>query len=180
MDPLTFFQSVSEGGDIAAITASPVFLAIKFLFIVAALFFFLHSIYLLRKTGLIGEKVAFYKNAFIQKLPPISKDELVKAWEAIQARMATMREPDWKLSIIEADKLLDELFRRTGYKGKDMGERMKQITTEQLSCINDVWKAHKVRNLLSHDINYHISFSEAQWVIETYKEALKEIGILAQ
>lgn len=178
-DPITVFRSLSENsGDIAVVTTSPAFLFIKFVFVVLSLVFLLHSIYLLRKIGLIGEQVRFYRDAFAKKLPPVVKDEFVKGWEQVRARMQAMREPEWKLAIIEADKLLDELLRRMGHKGKDMGARLKRLGPEQLPNINDIWKAHKVRNLLSHDVNYHISFSEAQWVIHAYEDALKEFHIL--
>lgn len=178
-DPITILRSLSENtGDFSAVTASPTFLFIKFIFVVVSLVLLLHSIYLLRKIGLVGEKIRFYRDAFAAKLPPVVKDEFVAGWEAVQVRMRAMREPEWKLAVIEADKLLDELLRRMGYKGKDMGARLKRLTPEQLPNINDIWKAHKVRNLLSHDMNYHISFSEAQWVIHTYEEALKEFHIL--
>ena len=162
----------------SAVISSPALLTLKFIFVVVSFFLFLHSIYLLRRIGMIGDKVAFYKEALGKKLPPLRKDELQVAWASVQARMSAMREADWKLAIIEADKLLDEVFKRMGYKGKDMGERLKQMTQDQLSTLNDVWKAHKARNLLSHDMTYHISFSEAQWVIQTYEDTLKELQIL--
>ena len=154
------------------------FLMIKFVFFALTLFFVMHIIYLLHKTGSIKKELELYRETFKRKKEFVTKDTFVIAWHGIEARMRTMQEAEYKLAIIEADKLFDDLLQKMAYKGKDMGDRLKQITTEQLSSINAIWKCHKVRNLISHDVNYHLSLSEAQWVIQIYEDAFIEFGIL--
>ena len=58
---------------------------------------------------------------------------------------------DWKLAIIEADIVLDEALKARGYAGNSLGERLKSLSPEQLSTLNDAWEAHKVRNRIAHD-----------------------------
>lgn len=154
------------------------FLVVKFVFIVASLFLFFHIIYLIYKLGIVKDKKGFYSELLTHRAPALRKDEFVVKWKKIKARMATMQEADYKLAIIEADKLFDELLRRMAYHGKDMGERLSQITSEQLSNINAVWESHKARNFISHDTNYHINFSEAEKMIQNYENAFREFEIL--
>ena len=181
--PSSVQSQFGSAGDTAAAFVSSesgilIFLFIKFVFIALTLFFIMHIIYLLHKTGSIRKEFELYRESFERKAEPVVKDTFVVAWHNIEARMRTMQEAEYKLAIIEADKLFDDLLQKMAYKGKDMGDRLKQITTEQLSSINAIWKCHKVRNLISHDVKYHLTFSEAQWVIQMYEDAFIELGVL--
>ncbi len=153
-------------------------LIIKAVFFAVSIFFILHGIYLLYKLGLIKDKVDFYSDAFTRKKSPLRKDAFLLEWEKIKNRMATMRESEYKLAIIEGDKLFDTLLQNMDYKGKDMNARLSQVTPVQLSSVQGVWDSHKVRNLLAHDMNYHISFTDAQKVVQNYERAFRELGIL--
>lgn len=106
------------------------------------------------------------------------KEKIVKKWEEITAKSISHVDSDRKLSVIEADKLIDDLLKRMGFKGKDMGERLKQINQNQISNINDIWQAHKVRNNLVHDPYFHLTNNDSGFVIRVYGNTLKEVGIL--
>lgn len=181
--PSSVQTQLGSAGDTAAAFISSesgmlLFLFIKFVFFALTLFFIMHIVYLLHKTGNIRKELELFKETVNHKALPIAKDTFVVAWHGIEARMRTMQEAEYKLAIIEADKLFDDLLQKMAYKGKDMGDRLKQITPEQLSNISAIWKCHKVRNLISHDVNYHLTFSEAQWVIQIYEDAFIELGVL--
>ncbi len=169
-------------GIISAQSESVLFaiLVIKFIFFTVSLFFLFHGIYLVYKMGLVNEKVKFYSDAFSAAKEMAHKDIILLAWEKIKNRMATMRESEYKLAIIEADKLFDMLLEKMGFKGKDMNARLSQIDSSQLQSVQGVWESHKVRNMLAHDTNYHISFTDAQRVIANYERAFEELGILAR
>lgn len=155
-------------------------LIIKAVFFAFSIFFILHGIYLLSKLNLVKEKLDFYSDAFTRKKAPLHKDAFLLEWEKIKNRMATMRESEYKLAIIEGDTLFDTLLQKMDYRGKDMNARLSQITPAQLSSVQGVWDSHKVRNLLAHDMNYQISFSDAQRIIQNYEQAFRELGILDQ
>jgi len=178
-DPLAVFHNLSENaGGVEVVVTSPAFLAAKFIFIALSLFFVFHTIYLLYVTGKLTAKIKMYGKVLVPPPTQVRKDEFLVAWNGICARLSMHREADWKLAVIEADKLMDDMLLRMGYKGKDMGTRLKQMTTEHLSNLNDVWKAHKMRNMLSHETGFHLTLSEAQWAIHTYEDAFKEMQLL--
>ena len=105
----------------------------------------------------------------------VHKENLIKGWQAVLDKMEKGDEADYKLAVIEADKVFDNLLKNIGYQGEDMGERLKQITSAQLANINELWQAHKIRNQLVHEENFQLKEHEAKRVIEIYKKALDEL-----
>ncbi len=150
----------------------------EFIFLVFGIFFLLHSIYLIYKINIIAGKFQLYKDAFIRKTPPVYKGEFVTRWIQIKQKMETKNESDYKLAILEADKVFDDLLKRMMIKGKDMGGRLKQINKELLPSIDKIWQSHKVRNKIAHKPDYHLSYSEAERVLENYEAALRDLKIL--
>jgi len=111
------------------------------------------------------------------KSSQVSK-KMVRKWEKIEKRLKLDTETELKLAVIEADKFFDKILKRFGYFGKDMGERLKRANTSQISNLDQIWEAHKVRNKIVHDSDYSLNAVEAKEAIESYKTALKEMGIL--
>jgi len=110
--------------------------------------------------------------------PGLPKKELDKKWQSILNKLETDNESDYKLAVIEADKIFDDLLIRIGYKGEDMGERLKQITMAQLANIDDLWKAHKVRNRIAHETNFKLTQEQAKRAIEIYQRAMEDLEVL--
>lgn len=106
------------------------------------------------------------------------KEKMAKKWKEIEGRANSHIESDRKISVIEADKFIDDLFKKIGFRGRDMGERLKSINPNQISNINEIWQAHKIRNNLAHDPHFKLERSDAELVIKTYNNTLKELGVL--
>lgn len=81
------------------------------------------------------------------------------------------------LSVIDADKLLDEALRKKGYKGKTMGERLVAAQRE-LSDNDGVWFAHKLRNRLVHEPDVRLRKNDARDALGGIKQGLKDLGAL--
>lgn len=92
---------------------------------------------------------------------------------------ATSSNPnDWKLAIIEADIILDELLKEQGYAGASLGERLKGISAQQLKTLNDAWEAHKIRNRIAHDgSDFILTKRIAQETVVRYQRVFTELGI---
>lgn len=106
------------------------------------------------------------------------KKETDEKWQAVLDKLDKNNESDYKLAIIEADKIFDDLLKRLGYIGDDMGERLKQISSVQLANIDDVWQAHKARNRIAHEPGFKIKRSEAEQVVKIYQRAMKNLEVL--
>lgn len=85
---------------------------------------------------------------------------------------------DWKLAIIEADIILDGLLKERGYVGNSLGERLKGISPQQLSTLNDAWEAHKTRNMIAHEgPDFVLTKRMAEETIKRYLRVFKEFGV---
>jgi len=81
------------------------------------------------------------------------------------------------LSVIDADKLVDEALRKRHFKGKNMGERLVSAQRE-LSDNDAVWYAHKLRNRLVHEPGAKLKKREAQAALTGFKHCLRDLGAL--
>ena len=85
---------------------------------------------------------------------------------------------DWKLAIIEAGFILDEILKDAGYGGTSLGERLKSISPEQLRSLDDAWQAHKVRNQIAHGgADFILTQRLAQDTIKQYRRVFHEMGV---
>lgn len=107
----------------------------------------------------------------------IDKQYFKKKWEEIEKAVDMRSEMGYKMAIIEADKLLDDAFKKLMIAGSTMGERLKVIIYKYPN-LRKVWEAHIIRNKISHESNFKLYDSTAKRAIGIYKDALKEIGIL--
>ncbi len=85
---------------------------------------------------------------------------------------------DWKLAIIEADIMLDEILKEKGYVGASLGERLRSINPTQLQSLDDAWQAHKVRNQVAHaGADFVLTHRLAEETIKQYRRVFTEFGI---
>lgn len=105
--------------------------------------------------------------------------QALSGWEEIQKRANSVREADWKLAVIEADKFVDNMLKAKDFPGETMGERLMLIKPSDLSSLQDLWDAHKLRNLLVHDSTYQLRHEQALAAMNSFERVLKELGVLA-
>lgn len=101
-----------------------------------------------------------------------------KEWGSVIEKMGKEDANSHKMAVIEADKILDDLLKKNGYIGDDMGERLKQLTTAQLSNIDEVWQAHRVRNRVVHEPDFQLTRPQAKRAIEIYQKALEDLEMI--
>jgi len=135
---------------------------------------------------LIGIIIVFYKIIQLRRREITAladffkKEEMPKArlnrWDEIQKRSDSENSADWKMAIIEADALMDEIFQNIGYKGEDLGERLKSVEPSDFDNLQNIWEAHKIRNRIVHEGDkFELKKEQAKDTLEKYKKALKEL-----
>lgn len=107
----------------------------------------------------------------------LAKHRSIRGWKQIKTRLRSGDEANLKSAIIEADYILDELLKISGYQGKDMDERLNGVESSQLSNISDIWSAHKIKHRLKEK-DFHINKQETELIINIYKKAFQEFGLL--
>lgn len=92
-------------------------------------------------------------------------------WEHVKALFSSRNESDWRLGIIEADAMLDDLTIRLGYDGNTLGERLKYVNPADFPKRNVAWQAHLIRNKIAHQgTGFNISRIQALRVMRWYEE----------
>lgn len=125
------------------------------------------------KTKIHGEQASFFKHA--ARFVPT--EETNTRWKDIEAHIASQSVSDWKLALIDADSLIDDILKRAGYPGKTMGERLKRIEPSDLDHLADLWEAHKLRNRIAHE-GERIERRDVDRAMEQYRLVLKELKFL--
>lgn len=105
-----------------------------------------------------------------------TREEL--AWKKITNYLNSTNPSDWKLAILEADTLLDSMILGMGYKGENLGERLKTIEPSDFNTLNEAWEAHKVRNQIAHESSFELSHKEAVRVLTLFEKVFKEFGYI--
>jgi hypothetical protein len=86
---------------------------------------------------------------------------------------------DWKLAIIEADSMLESLLDQLGFKGENLGDKLKGATQEKFSNLTKAWEVHTIRNKIAHEgASFEISQHEAKRVIALYEQIFREFGYI--
>ncbi|MFH1392586.1 MAG: hypothetical protein ABIG90_02845 [bacterium] len=108
-------------------------------------------------------------------VPLLTPGKLRRKWQIIKKRLQSRDESNYKMAVVEADKILDNLLERAGYPGKSLGDRLKRLTPAQFSNLDALWQAHKLRNNIVHDIETEVKFHQAQEAVEAIQKALDEL-----
>jgi hypothetical protein len=100
-------------------------------------------------------------------------------WNGIVEEANSDDERKWRLAILEADIMLNELLDIKGYRGETMADKMKQADRSTFHSIDAAWEAHGVRNKIAHQGSAHLlTAREARRVIGLYEEVFREFNII--
>ncbi|MEK7578862.1 MAG: hypothetical protein AAB456_04100 [Patescibacteria group bacterium] len=106
------------------------------------------------------------------------KRHLNKSWQKILLRLSKNDEANLRLALIEADNLFDDLLKQMRLPGESMADRLKYIDSSQVSNVDEIWQAHKLRNQIVHNPDYPITRNEIDFGVRAYEKALKELEFI--
>lgn len=99
----------------------------------------------------------------------------VERWERVQTLLNSANESDWRLAILEADVMLDEMVGHIGYHGDSLGEKLKGVEKSDFTTLDLAWEAHGVRNHIAHEgAAFSLTEREAQRVVKLYEDVFQE------
>ncbi len=124
-----------------------------------------------------AEHAHFHKAAHTVASEDVPRTQL--RWNRVMEHANSDDEHRWRLAILEADIMLNELLDMQGYKGETMAEKMKQVARGDFNSIDDAWEAHKVRNRVAHEGSEHqLTEREKNHVIGLYARVFKGFGFI--
>jgi len=96
---------------------------------------------------------------------------------SIDLALKTKKPSQLRQALITADKLLDAALKDVS-TGENMGERLKNAQKKFDWAVYDkLWKAHKVRNALVHDVSYEPTYFVLEEALTDFKKGLESLGV---
>lgn len=112
-------------------------------------------------------------------LPLVSKSKMQKRWKSVKSHLESENPSRYKVAIIEADKIAEEILDGIGYKGANMTEKLEQVEPAHLDDHLEALKgAHEIRNKIIHQADYAISHEAAEAVVGVYENFLKYLEFM--
>lgn len=106
----------------------------------------------------------------------IDRVDINHKWTAILASSKTGA-AGLKGAISDADKLFDYAMKQLGYPGETFADRLK-VAQRELSNRDAVWRAHKLRNALAHEMGFDLVPSQANEALRDFERGLNDLGAL--
>lgn len=127
-----------------------------------------------------GEKLATLRATAVAspKAQAPGEDIFDARWKEVREHIKSTNTAEWRFAVIEADKILDDLLKKAKYPGDTLGERLMLMQPGDLTTLDNIWSAHKLRNTIAHNPDYQVSYAEAREAIENYEKAIRELGEL--
>ena len=122
---------------------------------------------------------AHYKAELDKKIQAGEEGSKNERWMKTLTYLFSQSSSDWKLAIIEADSMLDDLMSQLGFKGENLGEKLKGATQDKFRNLTTAWEVHTIRNRIAHEgLAYEISQHEAKRVVALYEKIFREFGYI--
>ncbi len=152
------------------------FIWIKILFFIVIALFVTMILYALTKTpylqvSMVGDAIEFVTYR------PYGFPKMGRRWQRIMRRLDTGNESEYKLAVIEADALLDEMLKKMRLAGETTDERLQKITPFMIPNVEELKTAHQVRNSIVYDPDYRFSLSEARRALIVYQKTFEELDL---
>ncbi|MFC1623368.1 hypothetical protein ACFL2R_01505 [Patescibacteria group bacterium] len=162
-------------GFFSGILNSKFFLVIKFILGVYIIVLLIDIVLLLLLRGLGGDIRVGMMGI---KMPTKSKGKMVKKWSAITQRLESGNSSQYKVSILEADAIVEDVLDKIGYSGENMTERLADINPIQVENIEELRAAHEVRNDIVYNQEHEVTLEEARNTIAVFEKFLHDLDVM--
>ena len=148
----------------------------KIIFIIVSIIFFVAIIYYLLNTS-------YLKHLFIYDLDDASsrkdygRSKIYKKWGKIKKRLEKDNEAEYKLALIEADKMLDDILKKMGYGEESLNEKLKHISSSDVSNLEELLRVNEICQNIVHDPDYRLNKEKAEEIIDIFEKSFKDLGV---
>jgi len=135
------------------------------------------TIYFIAKSNWISTRI-IEKGMDYFGVGDVGRYRQLRAWNNVVKRMQTGDMSNWKLAIMGADHVLDEIMKASGLRAPTADERFQQLGPEFFSNLAELQEAHRIRNRSAQEPDFIISKEDALKVLRVYKKSFQEAGLL--
>jgi len=100
-------------------------------------------------------------------------------WQHVLEEANSDNERSWRLAVLEADIMLNELLDSLGYKGETMADKMRGVDPSNFRTIDLAWEGHRFRNRIAHESNLTaLNPREIRRIIGLYDQVFREFRFI--
>ena len=115
----------------------------------------------------------------ILNLKTLPKRRAIIAWRQIQRRLKKGGQTNYKLAILEADKIFDEILKLSGFTGDSVDERVRQAEEGEIPNIEKLVQAHRTARKILLDPEFAVDLTLAKETIKIYQDLFYEFGLVS-
>lgn len=145
---------------------------------ICSFIFLILIMYYLTKTHYIRNQIYDVVDAVQAK--HILRRRILRAWKTIKERLRSEDSAQCKLALIEADRMLNDVFVMAGLEGGNLDERLARMDSSQLSNYQEVVAVHAMAMRAFSDPSFSLTPGEADAAILIYKRAFQELGLVRE
>jgi len=146
----------------------------KIIFIIISIIFFAVIVYYAFNATYLG-------HLFIRDLKDASswkdygRSKVSKKWQKIKKRLEKDSEAEYKLALIEADKILDDILKKMGYGEESLNDKLKHLTSSYISNLEELLKANEICQNVIRDPDYRLDKEKAEEIISIFEKSFKDL-----
>ncbi len=122
-----------------------------------------------------GEKTAVFPK---EKKHVFNTTAFKRHWTDVEQKASAGTAQSLHLAIIAADNLADQALKDMKLPGEHMADRLQRLTEEDFNQLEDLWRAHKLRNELVHTPGFELEKGEAEEMLRVYESFLRTMRAL--
>jgi hypothetical protein len=103
----------------------------------------------------------------VKKTVSFNKRRIEKRWTKIENKLNSGVEANYKLAILEADKIFNDILKVIGYEA--------QI---RITNMDEIKKAGKVKNNIIEDSQFSIDENDARLMVGAYRRGLEDLEVV--
>lgn len=111
-------------------------------------------------------------------IPMTSPSKMKKRWDKVLARLESGDVSQYKVAVIEADAIADDILKGIGYEGNTMSERLAHVKPHQLDGLEELLGAHQIRNQIVHEADFALDKKAAHETITIYENFLRYLEFM--
>ncbi len=147
-----------------------VFIIISILFLFA-IFYFVFKTSFMQSWFLGGLMDFLFPNLFKNR-------RITRKWYKIKKEMDSDSTDQWKLVVLEAGNLIDEVLKNVGHTGETLKEKIDKLIPDEILRLAQLKDACQVCENIAKDPDYLLSKEIAEKTLEAIEDALKDLNIL--
>lgn len=134
-------------------------------------------LYLTVKMNIIGFKIERWID-ILMGASKLVQYRAVKNWRKILRKLQSRNQTDWRDALLLADQMLDEILKMAGYEGKNLSERLNNISPAQISNIKNLRQVHQLTLRLKENPEYPLNKETTDEAVYEYRKAFEELRLL--